>query len=63
MPLETVGVIGLGIMGSAMSANLMKAGFKVVGFDVLAPRRKTHQKVGGAAARNSADVAKPAPSL
>jgi L-threonate 2-dehydrogenase len=29
-----VGVIGLGIMGSAMSANLAKNGFKVVGFDV-----------------------------
>jgi putative dehydrogenase len=63
MPLETVGVIGLGIMGSAMSANLMKAGFKVVGFDVLAPRRKTHQKVGGTAARNSAEVARTCPII
>jgi 3-hydroxyisobutyrate dehydrogenase-like beta-hydroxyacid dehydrogenase len=58
MPPETVGVIGLGIMGSAMSANLVKAGFKVVGFDVLAPRRKDHQKMGGTAARNSADLAR-----
>jgi 3-hydroxyisobutyrate dehydrogenase-like beta-hydroxyacid dehydrogenase len=35
-----VGVIGLGIMGSAMSANLMKNGFKVVGFDVDLKARK-----------------------
>jgi len=35
MESKAVGMIGLGIMGSAMSANLMKAGFKVVGYDVL----------------------------
>ncbi|CAM3532484.1 NAD(P)-dependent oxidoreductase [Bordetella sputigena] len=29
----TVGVLGLGIMGSAISANLVKAGFQVVGHD------------------------------
>jgi L-threonate 2-dehydrogenase len=33
-----VGVIGLGIMGSAMAANLARARFKVQGYDV-APRR------------------------
>ena len=33
-----VGVIGLGIMGSAMAANLAKARFRVQGYDVL-PRR------------------------
>jgi 3-hydroxyisobutyrate dehydrogenase-like beta-hydroxyacid dehydrogenase len=35
-----VGVIGLGIMGSAISANLAKNGFKVVGFDVDPKARK-----------------------
>lgn len=33
-----VGVIGLGIMGSAMAANLARARFKVQGYDVL-PKR------------------------
>jgi L-threonate 2-dehydrogenase len=33
-----VGVIGLGIMGSAMAANLAKARFKVQGYDVM-PKR------------------------
>ena len=30
---ETVGVLGLGIMGSAISSNLLAAGFDVIGFD------------------------------
>ena len=30
----TIGVIGLGTMGSAMAANLVKAGCRVHGFDV-----------------------------
>ena len=37
---KTIGVIGLGIMGSAMAANLAKAGFTVQGYDVL-PKRRT----------------------
>lgn len=53
-----VGMIGLGIMGSAMSANLMRAGFAVVGYDVLAERRREHQKAGGIAARSCGEVAK-----
>ena len=35
----SVGVIGLGIMGSAMAANLMRAGYRVIGYDVLAKPR------------------------
>ena len=35
---KAVGVVGLGIMGSAMAANLAKAGFAVYGFDVVKKR-------------------------
>jgi len=28
-----VGILGLGIMGSAMAGNLLRAGFKVIGYD------------------------------
>jgi putative dehydrogenase len=35
----TVGMIGLGIMGSAMAANLTKAKFAVVGYDPVPDRR------------------------
>ena len=42
-----VGVIGLGIMGSAMSASLVKAGFEVEGYDIVASRRATLKRAGG----------------
>jgi len=57
----TVGVIGLGIMGSAMAANLVKSGFKVVGHDVATQARRAHARAGGVVARSNADVARRAP--
>jgi L-threonate 2-dehydrogenase len=52
-----VGVIGLGIMGSAMSGNLLGSGFSVLGYDVLAGRRGALSKTGGRAEKNTGDVA------
>jgi L-threonate 2-dehydrogenase len=43
----SVGVIGLGIMGSAMSANLVKAGFAVQGYDIVPARRAALRRAGG----------------
>jgi putative dehydrogenase len=57
MASNAVGMIGLGIMGSAMSANLIRAGFKVLGYDILPQRRREHRKAGGIVARNCRDVA------
>ena len=54
--MKKVAVIGLGIMGSAMSANLVKAGFAVRGYDVLAARRSQLAKAGVGAARSVADA-------
>jgi L-threonate 2-dehydrogenase len=36
---KTVGIIGLGIMGSAISRNLVERGWQVIGFDINAARR------------------------
>jgi len=58
MALESLGMIGLGIMGSAMSANLIRAGFEVLGYDVLGPRRRSHREAGGDTARSCREVAK-----
>jgi L-threonate 2-dehydrogenase len=58
MESKAVGMIGLGIMGSAMSGNLMRAGFKILGYDLLPRRREEHKKAGGSAARNCRDIAK-----
>ena len=44
---KSVGVIGLGIMGGAISANLAKAGWRVQGYDVLAEKRSELKKAGG----------------
>ena len=52
-----LGVIGLGIMGSAMSANLIRAGYAVVGYDVLEARRREHRRAGGRVALACHDVA------
>jgi len=58
MSAQAVGMIGLGIMGSAMSANLMRAGYKVVGYDVLPARRREHRRAGGVVARTCREVPK-----
>ena len=54
---QTVGVIGLGIMGSAMSANLLKAGFSVVGYEVDAKQIETLVNLDGAAAHSCRELA------
>jgi L-threonate 2-dehydrogenase len=55
---DSVGMIGLGIMGSAMSANLIRAGFNVVGYDVLPRARQEHRKWGGVVALDVRAVGK-----
>jgi 3-hydroxyisobutyrate dehydrogenase-like beta-hydroxyacid dehydrogenase len=51
-----IGVIGLGIMGSAMSANLVKAGFEVRGYDIVGARRAAFRKAGGKPTRSVSAV-------
>jgi 3-hydroxyisobutyrate dehydrogenase/glyoxylate/succinic semialdehyde reductase len=36
---KTVGIVGLGIMGSAIARNLVERGWRVIGFDIDAARR------------------------
>ena len=55
---NTVGVIGLGIMGGAMATNLLAAGFKVIGYDLAPAARRALKRAGGVAARSGADVAR-----
>ncbi len=55
---NAVGVIGLGIMGSAMSANLVKAGFAVFGYDPVDKARSRLAKAGGTACESVAEVAR-----
>ena len=57
---QTVGMIGIGIMGSAMSKNLLDAGFDVVGYDVHRGARDALAEIGGRAVASVADVAEQA---
>lgn len=52
-----VGLLGLGIMGSAMAPNLLAAGFAVVGFDVAADRLAAFERAGGTPAASPREVA------
>jgi 3-hydroxyisobutyrate dehydrogenase-like beta-hydroxyacid dehydrogenase len=42
----TVGVIGLGIMGGSFAKNLAAAGWRVIGYDISAVRRREAQRAG-----------------
>jgi 3-hydroxyisobutyrate dehydrogenase-like beta-hydroxyacid dehydrogenase len=54
----TVGVIGLGIMGGAFARNLVAAGWRVVGTDISAARRREALRAGVEIAADAADVAR-----
>jgi len=56
MQKRSVGMLGLGIMGSAMAANLMNAGFHVIGYDPVAACRRRHARAGGIVAKNTQEV-------
>ncbi|MCI3951980.1 MAG: 3-hydroxyisobutyrate dehydrogenase [Burkholderiales bacterium] len=55
-----VGLVGVGIMGSAIAANLIKAGYHVVGFDVESARMQALAESGGVAASSPREVAQQA---
>ncbi|HZL31485.1 MAG TPA: NAD(P)-dependent oxidoreductase [Pseudolabrys sp.] len=59
----TVGVVGLGIMGGSFARNLAKAGWRVVGYDPSAPRRREAQSAGVEIAKSAAEVASKVPVL
>lgn len=57
---KTVGVVGLGAMGSAMAIMLVKAGFNVVGYDPRSEALDELETNGGARAGSPRDVAEAA---
>jgi 3-hydroxyisobutyrate dehydrogenase-like beta-hydroxyacid dehydrogenase len=54
---RTVGLLGLGIMGSAMARNLVQAGFRVVGYDPVEARRAQLRAAGGVPVASAREVA------
>jgi len=62
-PGERVGLLGLGIMGSAIAPNLLKAGFEVVGFDPDPISRERLRTLGGSPVDSPFSVAQAAEVL
>jgi 3-hydroxyisobutyrate dehydrogenase-like beta-hydroxyacid dehydrogenase len=60
---DSVGIIGLGIMGGAFAQNLIAAGWHVIGYDSAPARRRAMAKRGVEIAANAADVARRARSV
>src|SRR4051812_30899608 len=57
---DKIGMLGIGIMGSAMARNLIKAGFFVVGYDPVPAARDRLSDMGGKVASSPKDVAEAA---
>jgi putative dehydrogenase len=55
--MPTVGVVGLGIMGSEYARHLLAAGYKVSGYDVAQERLAALQAAGGVPCTSAKDVA------
>lgn len=54
---ESVGIVGIGIMGSAMMRNLLKDGFRVVGHDIAPAAMARIAEAGGETAASPREVA------
>jgi 3-hydroxyisobutyrate dehydrogenase-like beta-hydroxyacid dehydrogenase len=59
----TVGVIGLGIMGGAFAKNLSAAGWRVIGYDINAARRREANAAGVEIASSALAVAEQVPVI
>jgi len=58
-----VGVVGLGIMGGAFAQHLLAAGWRVIGYDIAAARRRALKRAGVEIAANAAELARAAPTI
>lgn len=54
---KTIGIVGLGLVGSALAQRLLKAGFQVTGFDLREEARAALSQQGGHAAESLQAVA------
>ena len=60
---KTVGIVGLGIMGGSFARNLVAAGWRVIGYDIDAARRKELSKAGVEIARDVKALAAAVPVI
>ena len=58
-----VGLVGLGLVGTALAKRLLGAGLKVTGFDIDAARREAFAVLGGTAVATVGEVARICPRV
>ena len=56
--MERVGIIGLGLVGSALAERLLSAGFSVTGYDLQAEQNDSLSKLGGQPLNSAIEIAK-----
>ena len=54
---QRIGIVGLGLVGSALSGRLLEAGYRVTGFDIVVEQANRLAAAGGAACESAAAVA------
>ena len=59
-PPETIGLVGIGLVGTALAENLIRAGFEVVGFARREASRANLVRLGGRVVSSARDVAQTA---
>jgi len=58
-----VGIVGLGIMGGSFAQNLVAAGWRVIGYDIDASRRRAMSRLGVEIAADAGDAARKARTI
>ena len=56
--IQKIGIIGLGLMGSAISENLLNEEYPVIGFDILPEKTNALKSKNGTPAHSCVEVAK-----
>jgi 3-hydroxyisobutyrate dehydrogenase-like beta-hydroxyacid dehydrogenase len=54
---STIGLVGLGLVGTAIAERLLAENFNVIGFDIESAKRKHIEKLGAKVVKNPAQVA------
>jgi 3-hydroxyisobutyrate dehydrogenase-like beta-hydroxyacid dehydrogenase len=60
---KQIGIVGLGLMGSALAQRLLDAGYAVLGFDIDRAKQAAFENIGGTFAGSLADVAQRCASI
>jgi 3-hydroxyisobutyrate dehydrogenase len=60
---KPIGIVGLGLMGSALAQRLLDAGYAVLGFDIDREKRAALENIGGTFAGSLPDIAQRCTSI